>query len=192
MKFKNCLWIALSAVALSGCSSGSSSSDPSFNTTTMTAAYNFWHLEKEGVPVAVLLFNDTYFSGGLTAVQRPDFKLIAGDRLVLKYTGALITQESSPGVAYIAGGELKDYYFIKTDVIERKETTAQEIRQTFSLRTDNIILDDEGHFTSIDQYEGSDYYLTFDKERVVPCPDGANCAVQLTPVAGMYAFNPRP
>ena len=187
MKFGNCLWIALSAVALSGCSSGSN-----FNTTTMTAAYNFGHLEKEGAPVAVLLFNDTYFSGSLAAVQRPDFKLIAGDRLVLKYTGTLITLESSPGQTFIEGGELKDYYFVKTDIFEEKDATAEAIKSKYNLRTENIILDDEGHFVSIDQYEGSDYYLTFDKERVVPCPDGANCAVQLTPVAGIYAFNPRP
>lgn len=187
MKFRNCLWIALSAVALSGCSSGSN-----FNTTTMTAAYNFRHLEKEGAPVAALLFNDTYFSGGLAGVQRPDFKLVAGDRLVLKYTGALITLESSPGQTYIEGGELKDYYFVKTDIFEEKDATAEAIKSKYNLRTENIILDDEGHFASIDQYEGTNYYLTFDKERVVPCPDGANCAVQLTPVAGIYAFNPRP
>ena len=130
--------------------------------------------------------------GSLARTKAPDYKLIAGDRLVLKYTGALITLETSPGQTYIEGGELKDYYFIKTDIFEEKDATAEAIKGKYNLRTENIILDDEGHFASIDQYEGTNYYLTFDKERVVPCPDGANCMVQKLPIAGIYAFNPRP
>ena len=118
--------------------------------------------------------------------------MIAGDRLVLKYTGALVTLETSPGQTFIEGGELKDYNFVKTDIFEEKDATAEAIKGKYNLRTENNILDDEGHFASIDQYEGTNYYLTFDKERVVPCPDGANCMVQKLPIAGIYAFNPRP
>ena len=110
----------------------------------------------------------------LARIKAPDYKLIAGDRLVLKYTGTLVTLETSPGQTYIEGGELKDYYFVKTDIFEEKDATAEAIKGKYNLRTENIILDDEGHFASIDQYEGTNYYLTFDKERVVPCPEGAN------------------
>lgn len=185
MKPKHALFFLVPALALSGCSND-------VKECTMTAAYVFNCAESGGVPVAWLLFDGTRFVKNLAGIHFTDDKVIAGDRLTLKYTGDLITLESFPSQTYIENGELKGYSFIKTEIKEEKNTTAERLKETYGLRGENIILDDEGHFATIDEYEGSDYYLTFDAERVIPCPDGANCAVQRYPVAGIYAFNPRP
>ena len=175
---------------ISGCSNNNSGDN--IKEETFTAYHNFRHIIKDDIFIASLLFENTTFIGNLGNIQYPDYRLIAGDRLIIKHTGEIVTLLSSPSQTYIQDGELKEYYFIQTRIIEVKEITATSIKNTYSLRNENVILDEEGHFTSIDEYQGSDFYLTFDAERVTTCPEGAWCEEQLVPIAGIYAFNPRP
>lgn len=142
--------------------------------------------------VADLLFNDNYLSDDFNQIEIPS-NLVAGDELKIKCTGDIIATESYPGTLYLSG-ELISYSFIFTEIIGIHVDDSYITKDALSyyiLNNENVILNENGEFISLDRYQGQDIFLTIDKSKDENCLDGAWCSPQVRYIAGLYAYNPR-
>ena len=149
-----------------------------------------------GEPYATLLIDDSYLS---LKIDEPK-DITAGDILCVEITNGayFVTQESYPGHTHLVNGEMVSYWFEYSDVyiLSGGEITPQNVRDSFDFRWGNeyVILDRDGRYVSLDEYEGSELYLVLDKERadkidsgkIEPERDEAKI-----PIACALAYNPR-
>lgn len=142
--------------------------------------------------VADLLFDSNYLSDDFNQIEIQS-NLVAGDELKIKHTGDFIIAESYPGILYL-DGELISYSFVLTDIIGihvDDSYITKDVLSAYVLNNENVILNDDGEFISLDEYQGHDIFLSVDKSKEETCPDGAWCTPQLRYIAGLYAYKPR-
>ena len=153
---------------------------------TLEAKYVFNHaFDKDNNPIAVLLFDEAYFSSSLN-IEYDSSSIIGGDRLNIKYKGELYYQETYPATL-VLDGELVSYSISNTYYTKLPSSSIREMHKEINY----VITDKEGHYTSIDSYEGEEVYATFSKDKEIPCKDGNNCGPQPFPINAIYSFEPR-
>ncbi|MDY5455160.1 MAG: hypothetical protein SPG56_01115 [Bacilli bacterium] len=153
---------------------------------TLEAKYVFNHaFDKDNKPIAVLLFGEAYFSSSLN-IEYDSTSIIGGDRLNIKYIGDLYYQETYPATLVI-DGKVVSYSISNTYYTKLHTSSIREIYKEIEY----VITDKEGHYTSIDSYEGEEVYATFSKDKEIPCKEGNNCGPQPFPINAIYSFEPR-
>ena len=153
---------------------------------TLEAKYVFNHaVDKDNNPIAVLLFDEAYLSSSLN-IEYDSTSIIGGDRLNIKYKGELYYQETYPATL-VLDGELVSYSISNTYYTKLPSSSIREMHKEINY----VITDKEGHYTSIDSYEGEEVYATFSKDKEIPCKDGNNCEPQPFPINALYSFEPR-
>ena len=153
---------------------------------TLEAKYVFNHaFDKDNKPIAVLLFDEAYLSSSLN-IKYDSTSIIGGDRLNIKYKGELYYQETYPATL-VLDGELVSYSISNTYYTKLPSSSIREMHKEINY----VITDKEGHYTSIDSYEGEEVYATFSKDKEIPCKDGNQCGPQPFPINAIYSFEPR-
>lgn len=120
--------------------------------------------------------------------------IVAGDQLELVHTGFIQCEESFPGNCYIQNGEILNYRFIDTTIKtihsddKPIKEIANEIRDIYSFSYDYVVLNTNGNYVDIDEYEGHDLYLSIDQKKETNKKESAS---NITFIAGLYAYNPR-
>ena len=152
----------------------------------LEAKYVFNHaFDKDNNPIAVLLFGEAYLSSSLN-IEYDSTSIIGGDRLNIKYKGELYYQETYPATL-VLDGKLVSYSISNTYYTKLPSSSIREIYQGINY----VITDKEGHYISIDSYEGEEVYATFSKDKEIPCKDGNQCGPQPFPINALYSFEPR-
>ena len=153
---------------------------------TLEAKYVFNHaFDKDNNPIAVLLFDEAYLSSSLN-IKYDSTSIIGGDRLNIKFIGELYYQLTYPATL-VLDGELISYNISNTYYTKLPSSSIREIHKEINY----VITDKEGHYISIDSYEGEEVYATFSKEKEIPCKDGNQCGPQPFPINAIYSFEPR-
>ncbi|MDY4828958.1 MAG: hypothetical protein SO187_04680 [Bacilli bacterium] len=153
---------------------------------TLEAKYVFNHaFDKDNNPIAVLLFDEAYLSSSLN-IKYDSTSIIGGDRLNIKFIGELYYQETYPATL-VLDGELVSYSISNTYYTKLPSSSIREIHKELKY----VITDKEGHYISIDSYEGEEVYATFSKDKEIPCKDGNQCGPQPFPINAIYSFEPR-
>ena len=152
----------------------------------LEAKYVFNHaFDKDNNPIAVLLFDEAYLSSSLN-IEYDSTSIIGGDRLNIKFIGELFYQETYPATL-VLDGELVSYSISNTYYTKLPSSSIREMHKEINY----VITDKEGHYISIDSYEGEEVYATFSKDKEIPCKDGNNCGPQPFPINAIYSFEPR-
>ena len=194
MKHKN-LFLALIPLLLVGCSTNKE------KTLELNAGFIFdFAQNQEGEYLASLYFNESeyYFSSDIEL----DKPLVAGDQLSITFNGdySVTCAETYPTSCEVKG-DIKSYSLIETKIygVHVDDAAIGEIANQFKsnyiLDNEYVVLDEEGRFISLDDYDGQDLYLSCNKRKMdenCSCPDGAECEICPIYVAGLYAYNPRP
>ncbi len=149
---------------------------------------------------AQFTFDDGYFVSGFEEMTYVKTPLIAGDCVEIEYTGDILIAESYPSQYYLKGDlinvkwHLTDYFVITKDEVESQMYSSfyQYIDSIFYLTTKWVILDEEMHYCSLEEYSGETLYLTRDMKEFLEhrCPPNANCAEMVSPIGGLYAYQP--
>lgn len=149
-------------------------------------AYDHSSLADTGERIASLLVNGSYLMDGLSSVTVPK-DAVAGDILVIKHTGELVTNTSYPGMTSLKNGTVKSFSVTYAEVIclNGDEINAEQIKSEYSLSTENVIIDKVGRFVTLDDYDGEELYLVVDQQKLCNCED------EPKPIACMLAYNPR-
>lgn len=155
----------------------------------LTYAYDHVTLAETGEKIASLLVANGYLNNGFGSVTIPN-DATAGDIIVVKHTGEIVTQESYPSMMNLKNGTLKSYSVKYAEVIHLTgdEIDAQKIRSNYDFEKEYVIIDKTGRFVSLDEYKGTDLYLVEDQEKVAAQEYGDH---QPLPIACMLAYNPR-
>ena len=168
---------------------------------TLSAGFVFnYRLDPEGGFLAELLFDGDSVS--LPERIDTDGPLVAGDQVVITFEGdyEIFCVDVYPGQCRV-NGKVKRQDFVKTEIlgIQVADATigdiADDIKSDYHLDNTYVILDEEGKFTPLENYEGHELYLSVNRrstEYHCTCQDGAECEPCLTYIAGLYAYNPRP
>lgn len=138
---------------------------------------------------------------GFENVVFPEYEPVLGDNFHFKHTGKLTdpsTLDDDPSLVgkisyedfFISKGEVKEYTFKTTHIIHIENTSVDELKTIYKIDTPIVILNTDGYFDLIKEYEGTSYYISFDRKEI---PDDYNCD-DYTPftIKGIYAYNPRP
>ena len=198
MKNKIAILIIL-PILLIGCSNnnGDKSNSTKEHTLVLNYGFVFNHIKnQEGEDLAKLLLNDGYytFSSEIT-IDRP---VVAGDQLSITFDGEYeaICRETYPAQCTITG-TIKSYHLIKTQVLGLLvdgASMATAIRNSgYVLDNEYVILDKEGRYTSLDEYEGSEVFLSYNQRKMeeeCTCPEGAMCEPCPVYISQLYAYNP--
>ena len=123
--------------------------------------------------------------------------LVAGDVFHFSYKGELADQIMSiPGVLDI-WGELIDYEYIKT-TMEKVEpengSLVDALNNLYQIDEPYVILNQQGAYTSLEEFEGDKVYVTLDYKKMyinVDTDDSHQHEPSLPIVAAIYAFDPR-
>ena len=122
--------------------------------------------------------------------------LVAGDVFHFSYTGELADPVMSiPGVLSIYG-ELIDYEYIKTkmDKVEPLSGSLIDALNNYEIKDPYVILNQQGAYTSLEEFEGNKVYVTLDYKKMYIDVD-QNDSRQYEPsrpiVAAIYAYDPR-
>ena len=198
MKNKITILIVL-PLLLAGCSNvNKSSSKNNEHTLVLDYGFVFNHiLSQKGEPLAKLLLNDSYYSfPSEIKIEEP---VVAGDQLSITFDGEYdgVCLETYPAQCTITG-TIKSYHLIETQVIGLLvdgASMAVAIRNSgYVLDNEYVILDKEGRYTSLDEYDDSNIYLSVNKkktEQYCTCPEGAQCGPCQIYISQLYAYNPR-
>lgn len=170
------------------------------STSTLVLGYGFVfnHVQnQEGEQLAKLLLNDSYYSfSSEINIEEP---IVAGDQLSITFDGEYddICFETYPAQCTITG-TIKSYHLIQTEVLGLLvdgASMAVTIRNSaYVLDNEYVILDEEGRYTSLDEYDGSNIFLSVNKkktEEYCTCPEGAQCEPCPIYISQLYAYNPR-
>ena len=198
MKNKPTILIVLSLL-LAGCNvANKSSSISSKHTLVLDYGFVFNHVQNQkGEQLAKLLLNDSYYSfPSEISIEEP---IVAGDQLSITFDGEYdgICLETYPAQCTITG-TIKSYRLIQTQVIGLLvdgASMAVAIRNSgYVLDNEYVILDEEGRYTSLDEYNGSNIFLSVDQKKTkdyCTCPEGAQCEPCPIYISQLYAYNPR-
>ena len=165
----------------------------------LNAGFVFDHIQtQEGEKLAKLLLNNSYYV--FSSEIKLDKPLVAGDQLSITFDGQYeaICRETYPAQCAVTG-TIKNYSIMETQIygIHVDDTTIVSAIKNdgFVLDNEYVILDEEGRYTSLNEYNGSDIFLSYNQKKMVEyctCPKGAKCGPCPIYVAGLYAYNPRP
>ena len=198
MKNKITILIVL-PLLLAGCSNANkSSSISSEHTLVLDYGFVFNHIQNQkGEQLAKLLLNDSYYSfPSEINIEEP---IVAGDQLSITFDGEYdwICLETYPAQCTITG-TIKSYRLIQTEVLGLLvdgASMAVAIRNSgYLLDNEYVILDKEGRYTSLDEYNDSNIFLSVNKkktEEYCTCPEGAQCGPCPIYISQLYAYNPR-
>ncbi|MBO5338340.1 MAG: hypothetical protein J6A96_01420 [Clostridia bacterium] len=170
--------------------------DDSIKTSRFMYTFAYWHIYDTltGEAYATLLCDDSYIN---IDIQEP-LNITAGDMLIVEHTGDFITAETYPGSTSLYNGEVVSYRFEYSTVytLFGEEVDSEAIRNKYDFRWGDyyVILNREGDFVSLDEYDGEIIYLVLDKERaekidkneIQPSWDETKI-----PIACALAYNPR-
>lgn len=167
---------------------------------TLVLGYGFFFNDvqnQEGELLAKLLLNYSYYSfSSEINIEEP---IVAGDQLSITFDGEYddICFETYPAQCTITG-TIKSYHLIQTEVLGLlvdDASMAVAIRNSgYVLDNEYVILDEEGRYTSLDEYDDSIIFLSVNKkktEEYCTCPEGAQCEPCPIYISQLYAYNPR-
>ena len=158
---------------------------------TFVAILSDFGVKVDNEPRAVIRFDDFNFSNGFEKIEYPDYPIVGGDLLKIKYTGEIVSDHFDyPGVLRINNGKVKSYSFEKTIVALIDNISVENFKSEYILKTDFVVLDREGRISRLNEYEGTSFYISFDK-REVP-KEYSEIDNKTIPIMGIYAYNPRP
>ena len=154
------------------------------NTVTFQFNYTYWHESETatGEYLATLLIDDSFLGRGFYEIAIPE-DITAGDTITIEYTGYIEIAESFPGSIRLQDGEVKSYSFSYASIIcvMGEQAKPENLKSEYNLKNDYVIFDREGHYFSLDEYEGDKIYLAFEQEyNTLPMK-----------VVSMFAYNPR-
>ena len=127
---------------------------------------------------------------GYENVSFPDYQPVIGDLLKIKYTGNIICSEDLNAGCHIEKGKVIDYSFKKTIIKRVDDLSIKELEQAYNVRTQIVVLNEEGYFEYTRFYSETTYYIAFDG-RDIPDEYNGDDYTSFT-IAGIYAYNPRP
>ena len=155
----------------------------------LTYAYDHITLAETGEKIASLLVAGGYLNNGFGSVELPK-DCAAGDIILIRHTGEIVTQESYPSMMNLKNGTLKSYSVKYAEVIHLTgdEINAQEIRSSYDFAKEYVIIDKTGRCVTLDEFKGTDLYLVKDQERIAMQFPGVDSPL---PIACMLAYNPR-
>ena len=198
MKNKPTILIVLLLV-LAGCNvPNKPSSTSNEHTLVLDYGFVFNHVQNQkGEQLAKLLLNDSYYSfPSEINIEEP---IVAGDQLSITFDGEYdgVCLETYPAQCTITG-TIKSYHLIQTEVIGLLvdgASMAVAIRNSgYVLDNEYVILDEEGRYTSLDEYDDSNIYLSVNQKKMeeyCTCPEGAQCGPCPIYISQLYAYNPR-
>ena len=174
----------------------SSTSDK--HTLVLGYGFVFNHVQNQkGEQLAKLLLNNSYYSfSSEINIEEP---IVAGDQLSITFDGEYdeICLETYPAQCTITG-TINSYHLIQTEVLGLlvdDTSMAVAIRNGgYVLDNEYVILDEEGRYTSLDEYDDSNIFLSVNKKKMeeyCTCPEGAQCEPCPIYVSQLYAYNPR-
>ena len=158
--------------------------------------YAYWHAFEtlSGKSYAKLLCDDSYIHIG---IEEP-LDITAGDMLIVEHTGHFMTAETYPGSTDLYDGEVISYRYEYSTVFtllgDEIDSEAIKAKYDFRWGDEYVILNRDGDFVSLDEYEGTTLYLVLDMERaekidkneIQPSWDETKI-----PIACALAYNPR-
>jgi hypothetical protein len=144
------------------------------------------------------LVSDYTITNGEIKLPEPEYKLIAGDVIKVRYDGKIINNSTIGNYSYdfnnasiysieyryatIESGQLSETY--------RPENVLETY--TYQFATKDIILNEEGDYIPFTEYTGEKYYLSFeshDYNNDIRYCNGV--FIYIDYVLGIYAYNPR-
>ena len=159
-------------------------------TTSLQLNYVYDHstLAETGEKIASLLVAGSYLMDGFSSVTIPK-NAVAGDILVIKHTGELVTSTSYPSMTNLKKGTVKSFSVTYAEVIclSGDEISREIMESEYDLENTNVILDKVGRFVSLESYSGKELYLVVDQQKMIN-QDSDDMPV---PIACMLAYNPR-
>ena len=195
MKNKIAILIAF-PVLLTGCQGNSSSIGE--HTLVLNYGFVFNHIQnQQGEKLAKLLLNDCYYK--FSSDIELDKPAVAGDQLSITFDGdySILGFSTGPGDCTVTG-TIKDYSLIETQIIgllvDEASMEAAIRNSGYVLDNEYVILDKEGRYTTLDEYPGSNLFLSVNQRKMAEyctCPEGAQCEPCPIYIAGLYAYNPR-
>jgi hypothetical protein len=142
--------------------------------------------------------SDYTITNGEIKLPEPEYKLIAGDVIKVRYDGKIINNSTIGNYSYdfnnasiysieyryatIESGQLSETY--------RPENVLETY--TYQFATKDIILNEEGDYIPFTEYTGEKYYLSFesfDYNNDIHYCNGV--LIYSNYVIGIYAYNPR-
>lgn len=158
--------------------------------------YAYWHVFEtlSGKAYAKLLCDDSYIH---IDIEEP-LDITAGDMLIVEHTGYFMTAETYPGSTDLYDGEVISYRYEYSTVFtllgDEIDSEAIKAKYDFRWGDEYVILNRDGDFVSLDEYEGTTLYLVLDMERaekidkneIQPSWDETKI-----PIACALAYNPR-
>ena len=187
MKKKLLLFVPFVLLMTVGCS-------PKVKTTNFYATMFYNDNWFSGPIPPVVLFDDCYLRGDeFSKITYPE-RIVAGDKLTINYTGDIVTTLSLPGRKSL-NGKLVSYFYTQTTIFEETNVTKEYIKEHYTLKMEKVVTGDESNpvVVSLDEYTGTDYYLSFDLGSCPDCPKDAQCSpCNGRVVAAIYSYNPRP
>ncbi|MBQ3589162.1 MAG: hypothetical protein II980_01805, partial [Clostridia bacterium] len=165
-------------------------------TKSISLEYNYVFFDASetlsGKPFAKLLCGSSYLAGALDNINSALMteNIIAGDVLHIDYTGELEYLEQYPQVINLEG-RVVSYGMSLAEVIHIQigETTIKEIKETYNLQNEYIILDENGSYTTLGNYTGSDLYLV--EKSYNSSWETISSKSTKKDIACVYAYNPR-
>lgn len=165
-------------------------------TKSISLEYNYVFFDASetlsGKPFAKLLCGSSYLAGALDNINSALMteNIIAGDVLHIDYTGELEYLEQYPQVINL-DGRVVSYGMSLAEVIHIQigETTVEEIKETYNLQNEYIILDENGSYTTLGNYTGSDLYLV--EKSYNSSWETISSKSTKKDIACVYAYNPR-
>ena len=197
MKNKPTIFIVLSLL-LAGCNvANKSSSTSNEHTLVLDYGFVFDHVQNQkGEQLAKLLLDDSYYSfPSEINIEEP---IVAGDQLCITFDGEYdgICLETYPAQCTITG-TIKSYHLIQTEVLGLLvdgASMAVAIRNSgYILDNEYVILDEEGRYTSLDEYDKSNIFMSVNKKKTegyCTCPEGAQCGPCPIYISQLYAYDP--
>lgn len=143
---------------------------------------------------AKLYYEGCVLGDAFDSVIQPS-NLIAGDVLHFDYVGKLADPiYSIPGEIDIVG-RLERYHFIKTEIrnyhsdLGPIKDNLDVLRGIYQIDFEYVITKSNGTYVSLDNYDGSDLYVSIDYKRMYLASDQHETT--RTIVAALYSYNPR-
>ena len=175
------------------------SEERKFNVTRFSITPTYSHVKDEdGVDRMVLSYDNGFFADSChIRIDNTDIIPIAGDCLYVRHHGEILAQATSP-MQYVPGEgyEFVLAYIEATPEICRyqltEENTKEAFRKQFDLQDDHVILTERGTYTSLEDFTGDAFYYTIDYRKCWRDTLYPNTEPRMKPVAGLYAYNPRP
>ena len=198
MKNKPTILIVL-PLLLAGCNvANKPSSTSNEHTLVLDYGFVFNHVQNQkGEQLAKLLLNDSYYSfPSEINIEEP---IVAGDQLSITFDGEYdgVCLETYPAQCTITG-TIKSYHLIQTEVLGLLvdgASMAVAIRNSgYILDNEYVILDEEGRYTSLDEYDQSNIFLSVNKKKTegyCTCPEGAQCGPCPIYISQLYGYDPR-